>query len=82
LGALSLGRLDAARVGVGMIPRGEVCLAVARVGLALGLIRQTIYSMVVFVAVAAAALAPPLLNLVFRNAPRADKPEDERYRVA
>ncbi|HTU03753.1 MAG TPA: cation:proton antiporter, partial [Candidatus Sulfotelmatobacter sp.] len=69
LGALSLGRVDAVRIGVGMIPRGEVCVAVARLGLALGIIRQNMYSVVVLAAVAAAALAPPLLHRVFRNVP-------------
>jgi Kef-type K+ transport system membrane component KefB len=68
MGAWPLGRDEAMRVGVGMLPRGEVCVAVARLGLALGIIRQSMYSVVIFVAVAAAALAPPLLNLAFRNA--------------
>ena len=81
LGALPLGRVDAARVGVGMVPRGEVCVAVARLGLALGIIRQSMYSVVIFVAVAAALLAPPLLNLAFRDLPIRRRPEEEVYRV-
>ena len=71
LGAMSLGKTDALRVGIGMVPRGEVCIAVARVGLALGIIRQSMYSVVVFVAAATAALAPPLLHMVF---PRSSSP--------
>lgn len=78
LGAISLGRSDAMRVGVGMIPRGEVCVAVARIGLSLGIIRQSTYAAVIFVAVAAAALAPPLLHLVF---PKSTAPKTEAYRL-
>lgn len=81
LGALGLGRGEALRVGVGMLPRGEVCVAVARLGLTLGIIQQSMYSVVIFVAVAAAALAPPLLNLAFRNVSHPREPEEEVYRV-
>lgn len=81
VGALRFGRADAVRVGVGMIPRGEVCVAVARVGLTLGIIRQSMYSVVIVVAVAAAALAPPLVTLAFRNLPVRREPEAEVYRV-
>src|SRR5579871_755407 len=81
LGAMRLGRMDAARVGVGMVPRGEVCVAVARVGLTLGIIRQSMYSLVIIVAVAAAMLAPPLLHLAFRDVPISREPEGDVYRV-
>ena len=81
LGALQLGRSEAARVGVGMVARGEVCVAVARLGLTLGIIRQSMYSVVILVAVAAAALAPPLLNAAFKNLPAPREPGAEVYRV-
>src|SRR5262249_19666204 len=38
LGALSLGKVDAIRIGVGMIPRGEVGMVVAQIGLGFGII--------------------------------------------
>jgi Kef-type K+ transport system membrane component KefB len=69
LGALHLGVMDATRVGVGMIPRGEVGMVVAQIGLSLGVIQQNIYDAVVFMAIATTMLAPPLLNLVFRGLP-------------
>lgn len=81
LGALRLGRTEALRVGVGMLPRGEVCVAVARLGLMLGLIRQSLYSVVILVAVAAAALAPPLLKVAFRSVLIPGEPEREVYRI-
>jgi Na+:H+ antiporter len=81
LGAVQLGRLQAARVGVGMIPRGEVCVAVARVGLGMGILEARSYSIVVLTAVVAAALAPPLLYLVFPKTPAAAEGGEEVYRL-
>jgi Kef-type K+ transport system membrane component KefB len=67
LGALSLGRADALRVGVGMMPRGEVGLVVAQLGLSLGVITQAIYGVVVFMAVGTTLIAPPLLAAAYRG---------------
>jgi Kef-type K+ transport system membrane component KefB len=67
LGALSLGRADALRVGVGMIPRGEVGMVVAQIGLGLGIIEQHVYGTVVFMSVATTIVAPPLINRAFRD---------------
>src|SRR6185295_12509392 len=38
LGAIKLGKADAMRIGVGMIPRGEVGMVVAQIGLGFGII--------------------------------------------
>ena len=38
LAAIPLGKADALRIGIGMIPRGEVGMVVAQFGLALGVI--------------------------------------------
>lgn len=67
LGASKYGRTIAVRVGVGMIPRGEFCMVVAQAGLSVNAIRGDTYSMIVFMAVAAATLAPPLLKWTFRD---------------
>ena len=50
LGTYRLGWGDATRVGVGMIPRGEVGMVVAQLGLSLGVISGRIYDAVVFMA--------------------------------
>jgi Kef-type K+ transport system membrane component KefB len=68
LGSLSFGRLDALRVGVGMVPRGEVGLVVAQIGLTMGVVDQRIYGVVVFMAVATTVIAPPILAVLFRDA--------------
>ena len=69
LGALRLGAAEATRVGVGMIPRGEVGMVVAQIGLSLGVIQQNIYDAVVLMAIATTMIAPPLLKRVYRTSP-------------
>jgi Kef-type K+ transport system membrane component KefB len=67
LAALPLGKRDALRIGVGMIPRGEVGMVVAQLGLSLGVMSQEIYSVVVFAALMTTIITPPLLNIVYRS---------------
>lgn len=74
LGSWTLGRVDMLRVGVGMIPRGEVGMVVAQLGLSLGVINKSIYAAVVFMAVGTTLVAPPLLSRVYRDCPR-EEPE-------
>lgn len=58
------------RVGLGMMPRGEVALVIAGAGLAAGLVPPVVFGVAVFVAVATTLAAPPLLVPSFRsNAP-------------
>lgn len=67
VGALSLGAADCVRVGVGMIPRGEVGMVVAQLGLGLGVIEKPIYAVVVLMTVATTVVAPPLLKIAYRG---------------
>ncbi len=67
LGALSCGRTDVLRVGVGMIPRGEVGMVVAQIGLTLGVINGSIYAVVITMTVITTLLAPPLLKYAYRG---------------
>jgi Kef-type K+ transport system membrane component KefB len=53
------------RVGIGMIPRGEVELIVAGYGLASGIIGPEIFSAAVVMVLATTMVAPPLMRLVF-----------------
>ena len=62
----------ALRVGVGMMPRGEVGLIVALVGLNLGVITQSSYAIVIFMTAVTTLLAPPLLRVLFRGEGGAD----------
>jgi Kef-type K+ transport system membrane component KefB len=80
LGAWRLGKKDALRVGVGMIPRGEVGMVVAQIGLGMGIIPQNIYGVVVLMSVVTTLLAPPLLKIVYRGAVR-DTETEEPFRM-
>jgi len=55
------------RVGVGMMPRGEVALIVALVGLQSGIMGQSAYGIVVFMTAVTTLLAPPILRYLFRD---------------
>lgn len=55
------------RVGVGMLPRGEVALIVALVGLESGIVLQSTYAIVVFMTGLTTLIAPPLLRYLFRH---------------
>jgi Kef-type K+ transport system membrane component KefB len=55
------------RVGVGMIPRGEVGMVVAQIGLSMGVIEKPVYAVVVVMAIVTTLIAPPLLKYAYRN---------------
>src|SRR4051794_42537 len=57
----------ATKVGVGMLPRGEVALIVALIGLETNAISQQAYAVVIFMAAVTTLLAPPLLRYLFRD---------------
>lgn len=71
LGALSLGFKNALRIGVGMVPRGEVGLIVAAVGLMLHTISPEVYTVVVMMSIVTTLFAPPVLRALL---PRAQEP--------
>ena len=76
LGALSMGPVNAIRVGCGMVPRGEVGMVVAQIGLGLGVIPANVYGVVVLMAILTTVVAPPLLAFSFRNAQRTEPVEE------
>ncbi len=72
LGAASLGLKDALRIGIGMVPRGEVGLIVAAVGLNLHTISDAVYGVVVLMSIVTTLFAPPVLRRILeRPAPEA-----------
>lgn len=58
-----------ARIGVGMISRGEVALIVASKGAALGLMSSNILGPVILVVIVTTVITPILLKLVFKWGP-------------
>lgn len=80
LGAWSLGKSDMLRVGLGMVPRGEVGMVVAQLGLGMGVIAGNVYGVVVFMAVATTLVAPLLLNIAFKGVAPLE-PEVEEFHL-
>jgi Kef-type K+ transport system membrane component KefB len=58
------------QVGVGMMPRGEVALIVALVGLQSKIVTSSSYAIVVFMTAVTTLLTPPLLRYLYRHEPR------------
>ena len=72
LGAWGMTRREMAQIGVGMIPRGEVGIVVAQIGLGLGAISGHFFAAVLFMAVATTLIAPPFIKMLFSE----DKDDD------
>jgi len=67
LPVLASGWKTAAKVGIGMVPRGEVGLIVALVGLQMNIIPASAYALVILMTAFTTLIAPPLLRAVFRE---------------
>ncbi|MHB1284233.1 MAG: cation:proton antiporter [Metallibacterium scheffleri] len=72
LGSLKLGHRSAMAVGIGMVPRGEVGVVVASLGLAAGVFSAEVYAVIVAMSLLTSILTPPLLGWMLRRAPRED----------
>ncbi|MGB7062592.1 MAG: cation:proton antiporter [Candidatus Zixiibacteriota bacterium] len=75
LGAWGLGWKEASVVGVGMVPRGEVGMIVASIGLGMGVISTDLYSIVIFMVIATTLLTPPVLATMISR--KFVKPKEE-----
>lgn len=71
LGSLALGRRSATIVGFGMVPRGEVGVVVASLGLAAGVFNDRIYAIIVAMSLLTAMVTPPVLAWLLRRHPPA-----------
>lgn len=67
LPVLRSGWKTAAKVGVGMVPRGEVGLVVALVGLQMNVVSESAYALVVFMTGITTLVAPPIMKILFRE---------------
>jgi Kef-type K+ transport system membrane component KefB len=74
LGSRSLGRWSAITVGIGMVPRGEVGIVVATLGLTSGVFEEDIFSAVLVAVVLTTIVAPFLLNFSVPRAARESSP--------
>ena len=69
LGSLALGRRSAVIVGFGMVPRGEVGVVVASLGLAAGVFSDRIYAIIVAMSLLTAMVTPPVLAWLRKRYP-------------
>lgn len=67
LGALKLGPRAALTVGVGMMPRGEVGVVIASLGLAAHVFSERMYAVVIAMSLLTSVIAPPLLAALLRR---------------
>jgi Kef-type K+ transport system membrane component KefB len=83
IGAISMGARRAVLVGWGMVPRGEVGIVVAGLGLQIGVIGGSVYSVVVAMAIATTLLVPPFVPRLVRwaESPSAGKAARDVDRV-
>lgn len=65
----------ALRIGAGMIPRGEVALIIAGIGLTAGVIDQKLFGVVILMTLVTTIIAPPLLNVLLGVKGRGTKKE-------
>jgi Kef-type K+ transport system membrane component KefB/mannitol/fructose-specific phosphotransferase system IIA component (Ntr-type) len=56
----------ALRIGAGMVPRGEVALIIAGIGLASGVLDNRLFAVVVLMTLFTTLAAPPLLNMTLK----------------
>ncbi|WP_245534033.1 cation:proton antiporter domain-containing protein [Alkalispirochaeta alkalica] len=67
LGFTNLGSL---RVGIGMVPRGEVVLIIAGIGIGSGILSQELFGVAVLMTLISTVVAPPLLEKTLKHPAR------------
>ena len=73
LGAITRGERTALLIGAGMVPRGEVGIVVAMIGLNMETIGQDIYSVIILVSVVTTLYAPFLIKTVIKAESKNEK---------
>lgn len=69
LGALSMGKRSALVVGVGMVPRGEVGIIIASLGLQADVFSPSMYGVIIAMSLLTSVLAPPPLKWLLARLP-------------
>lgn len=64
-GAWGLGWRRVGQVGMGMVPRGEVGIVVAQIGLGMAVISDSLYGVILIMVVATTLIAPPFLRILY-----------------
>lgn len=64
---LGAGKVNKALVGWGMVPRGEVGLIFASIGMAIGVISDEVFSVIVIMVIFTTLLTPPILTYILKK---------------
>ena len=67
--------LGAARIGVGMVPRGEVALIMAGIGIAAGILTPAQFGVAVFMTLMTTLIPPPILTVLLKKETRGTRTE-------
>jgi Kef-type K+ transport system membrane component KefB len=67
LGDKTIDKSSFSIIGVGMMPRGEVGIIIASIGLNAGVMTGDLYTVVVMMSVMTTIIAPPILSVLFRK---------------
>ena len=66
--------IESLRIGIGMVPRGEIAILIASIGITQGLIDSKLYGAAIMLTMITTLIAPPLLSLSFKNKSNQDSP--------
>jgi fructose-specific phosphotransferase system IIA component len=65
------------RIGVGMVPRGEVALIIAGIGISWGILNENQFSVVILMTLVTTVIAPPLINMALKIPGSGTRKEDK-----
>lgn len=65
----------ALRIGCGMVPRGEVALIIAGIGITAGILDEQLFGVVIMMTLVTTIVAPPALSLILKSKERGTRKE-------
>ncbi len=73
--ALGFNPRGALRIGLGMVPRGEVALIIAGIGLSSGILDERVFGVTILMTLVTTVVTPPVLNLALNMKGRGTRKE-------
>ncbi len=74
---LNFNRLGALRIGVGMVPRGEVALIIAGIGIAQGILSTDLFGVAVMMTLVTTIAPPPILTQLLKKQKKGTRKEEK-----
>lgn len=65
----------AMRIGCGMVPRGEVALIIAGIGITAGILDEQLFGVVIMMTLVTTIIAPPALSIILKSSQRGTRKE-------